>query len=145
MYNGCVLCCAQFLSFAQLFAHPWTVALQATLSMGFPRHEYWSGLQFPSPLHSDDFKYSPHHSDCTFPLYFLSSRENVIMCFTRKSGANSQEAKLTFLTKSIKLILHLLLFSFSIFYNLRDPPTPVLLPGKSHGRRSLEGCSPWGR
>ena len=24
-------------------------------------------------------------------------------------------------------------------------PTPVLLPGKSRGRRSLEGCSPWGR
>ena len=49
MYNGCVLCCAQFLSFAQLFAHPWTVAFQATLSMGFPRPEYWRGLQFPSP------------------------------------------------------------------------------------------------
>ena len=24
-------------------------------------------------------------------------------------------------------------------------PTPVLLPGKSHGRSSLVGCSPWGR
>ena len=24
-------------------------------------------------------------------------------------------------------------------------PTPALLPGKSHGRRSLVGCSPWGR
>ena len=24
-------------------------------------------------------------------------------------------------------------------------PTLVLLPGKSHGRRSLLGCSPWGR
>ena len=24
-------------------------------------------------------------------------------------------------------------------------PTPVLLPGKSHGWRSLVGCSPWGR
>ena len=24
-------------------------------------------------------------------------------------------------------------------------PTPVLLPGKSHGWRSLEGCGPWGR
>ena len=24
-------------------------------------------------------------------------------------------------------------------------PTPVLLPGKSHGRRGLVGCSPWGR
>ena len=24
-------------------------------------------------------------------------------------------------------------------------PAPVLLPGKSHGRRSLVGCSPWGQ
>ena len=24
-------------------------------------------------------------------------------------------------------------------------PTPALLPGKSHGPRSLAGCSPWGR
>ena len=24
-------------------------------------------------------------------------------------------------------------------------PTPVFLPEKSHGRRSLVGCSPWGR
>ena len=24
-------------------------------------------------------------------------------------------------------------------------PTPVLLPEKSHGQRSLVGCSPWGR
>ena len=24
-------------------------------------------------------------------------------------------------------------------------PTPVVLPGESHGWRSLEGCSPWGR
>ena len=28
---------------------------------------------------------------------------------------------------------------------LKWHPTPVLLPGKSHGRRSLVGCSPWGR
>ena len=32
------------------------------------------------------------------------------------------------------------------FYGRRRQwqPTPVLLPGKSHGRRSLVGCSPWG-
>ena len=24
-------------------------------------------------------------------------------------------------------------------------PTPVLLPGKSHGQRGLMGCNPWGR
>ena len=28
---------------------PWTVACQASLSMGFPRQEYWSGLPFPPP------------------------------------------------------------------------------------------------
>ena len=28
---------------------PWTIACQASLSMGFPRHEYWRGLPFPSP------------------------------------------------------------------------------------------------
>ena len=28
---------------------PWTVTHQVPLSMGFPRQEYWSGLQFSSP------------------------------------------------------------------------------------------------
>ena len=28
---------------------PWTTVRQASLSMGFPRQEYWSGLPFPSP------------------------------------------------------------------------------------------------
>ena len=37
------------LSRIQLFATPWTVAYQASPSMGFPRQEYWSGLPFPSP------------------------------------------------------------------------------------------------
>ena len=27
----------------------WTVAHQAPLSLGFPRHKYWSGLPFPTP------------------------------------------------------------------------------------------------
>ena len=37
------------LSRVQLFATPWTVTHQASLSMGFFRQEYWSGLPFPSP------------------------------------------------------------------------------------------------
>ena len=32
----------------QLFVTPWTVACQASLSMGFSRQEYWTGLPFPS-------------------------------------------------------------------------------------------------
>ena len=35
--------------------------------------------------------------------------------------------------------------SLQSFWRRQWQPTPVLLPGKSHGRRSLEGCSPWGR
>ena len=31
------------------FTIPWTVTLQAPLSMAFPRQEYWSGLPPPSP------------------------------------------------------------------------------------------------
>ena len=31
-----------------------------------------------------------------------------------------------------------------MLWRRRWHPTPVLLPGKSHGRRSLVGCSPWG-
>jgi len=30
------------------------------------------------------------------------------------------------------------------FWRRQWHPTPVLLPGKSHGWRSLVGCSPWG-
>ena len=37
------------LSHVRLFVTPWTVAYQAPSSMGFSRHEYWSGLPFPSP------------------------------------------------------------------------------------------------
>ena len=37
------------LSRVQLFATPWTVAYQVPPSMRFSRHEYWSGLPFPSP------------------------------------------------------------------------------------------------
>ena len=33
----------------------------------------------------------------------------------------------------------------SIYQRRQWHPTPVFLPGKSHGRRSLVGCSPWGR
>ena len=36
------------LSRVQLFATPWTVAHQTPLSMEFSRHEYWSGVPFPS-------------------------------------------------------------------------------------------------
>ena len=49
-----------------------TVALQAPLSMGFPRQEYWGGLQFPSP---GDLP-NPE----TEPFFYITGR-----CFTTVS------------------------------------------------------------
>ena len=40
---------AGFLSRVWFFATLWTVALQAPLSIGFSRREYWTGLPFSSP------------------------------------------------------------------------------------------------
>ena len=32
----------------------------------------------------------------------------------------------------------------TIIWRRKWQPTPVFLPGKVHGQRSLAGCSPWG-
>ena len=45
----CVCVCAVGAQSYLTLWTPWTVALQAPLSMGFPRQEYWSGLPFLSP------------------------------------------------------------------------------------------------
>ena len=43
------VCMLSHFSRVQLFASLWTVARQASLSMGFPRQECWSQLPFPPP------------------------------------------------------------------------------------------------
>ena len=43
--HTCCWCSVMFNSFAT----QWSVALQAPLSIGLPRQEYWNGLPFPSP------------------------------------------------------------------------------------------------
>ena len=37
------------LSCVQFFTTPWSTGLQAPLSVGFSRQEYWNGLPFPTP------------------------------------------------------------------------------------------------
>ena len=50
------------LSCVQLFATPWTVAHQASPSLEFSRHEYWSRLPFPSPGDLPDLGIEPRSS-----------------------------------------------------------------------------------
>ena len=47
------------LSHVRLFVTPWTIAHQASPSMGFSRQEYWSGLPFPSPGDLPDPRIEP--------------------------------------------------------------------------------------
>ena len=49
----------KLLSCIQFFATPWSAASQASLSMGFSRQEYWSGLPFPSPRDLPDSGIEP--------------------------------------------------------------------------------------
>ena len=49
-------------------ATPWTVAHQASLSMGFPRQEYWSGWPVPSSVDLPD-----PEIELTFPALQVSS------------------------------------------------------------------------
>ena len=50
---------AKLFSFAWLFVTWWTVTCQASLSMGFSRQEYWSGLPFPPPGYLPDSGIKP--------------------------------------------------------------------------------------
>ena len=49
---------------------------------------------------------------------------------------------------SLQMLFHLHSFNKHLLstncWRRQWPPTPVLLPGKSHGQRSLVSCSPWG-
>ena len=51
LYVSCMHACEVLSHFSRvlLFATPLTVALQASLSMGFSRQEYWNGLPCPPP------------------------------------------------------------------------------------------------
>ena len=83
------------LSRVRLFAIPWTVFYQASLSMGFSRQEYWTGLPFPSPralpdpgikprspaLQADTLPSEPppYNSFSTFQPWWTFKKANQIM------------------------------------------------------------------
>ena len=49
-------------------------------------------------------------------------------------------------SRDITLMTKAYIVKAMVFFRRRQwQPTPAFLPGKSHGQRSLVGCSPWGR
>ena len=55
--------CVCLLSHIRLSETPWILAYQASLSLGFPRQEYWSGLPFPSPGNLPDPGIKPKYPE----------------------------------------------------------------------------------
>ena len=69
------VCVASYFSCVWLFATPWTVACRASLSMGFSRQKYWSGLSCPP------FRDLP---DILLLLLLLSRFSRVRLCATHR-------------------------------------------------------------
>ena len=103
-------------SCVQLFATLWTLAHQAPLSMGFSRQEFWSRLPCPSP---GDL---PNSRDGTQVITCVS-------CISRQVGSDS----LSINVRDMGSIPG----SVKIPWRRKSQPTPVLVPRKSYGWRSL--------
>ena len=127
----------QSLSRVRLFMIPQIVAHQVPLSMGFSRQEYWSGLPFPPPGDLPDPRIEPR-CPALQADYLLSELPGkcFIMILTTLStmgfpgGTRGKEPAYQ-KTHSIQV--------GKIPWRRAWQPTPVFLPGKSHGQTSLVG------
>ena len=158
----------------------WPVAHQASLSTGFPRQEYWSGLPFLFPGNVPDPGIKPASPALQvdyLPLGPLGSPQ-----ITNRNIRNSQWGRFCPLLGHLMACENIfVVINYDVgFWHLAgrgqglprwcrgkesacqcrrrgfDPwlrkipwrrkwqPTPVFLPGKSRGQRSLAGDSPWG-
>ena len=62
------------------------------------------------------------------------------LCYTLRSYLGNSEINLKIFIYSYCLCLE---YCSPTVWRSQWQPTPVLLPGESHGQRSLVGCSPW--
>ena len=92
------------LSHVQFFATPWTVAHQASLSMGVSRQEYWSGLTFPSPGDLPDPGIKP--------------RSPILQADTLTS--EPPEKSLLLLLRALKCLSKPSIFNKTIFFRIRE-------------------------
>jgi len=124
----CVLCCC--FSHVQLFPIPWTVTCQAPLSMGI--------------LQARTLEWVPNTGIKPSSLALADGIFNTITTWEGPrildwvSMPCSRESSWPRDWTSVSCLLNCLLGSLPL-------AQPVILPGKSHGRRSLVGCSPGDR
>ena len=93
---------------------PWTIALQAPLSMGFLRQEYWSGLPFPLPGGLPDPKIKP-----TLLMSLALTGRFFTTSTTSEVHRTSWLLQILAIMKeaSIKIHLQIFVFMFSTYLN----------------------------
>ena len=64
---------------------------------------------------------------------------NPLSGFTHRIFMTNSERCVIFIS-----IIYIYIYIYIYIWRRQWHPTPVLLPGKSHGQRSLVGCSSWG-
>ena len=72
-----------------------------------------------------------------------SCKRRILIC---QNPWRPREEHISFHCIAASILLRILNYCFiTRVWRRQWQSTPVLLPGKSHGQRSLVGCSPWGR
>ena len=153
--QGCpLLTCflsAPYLPFETLFCDVWARTLQATL--GLP---CWVPARCCHPLEKGLATYSlflpgEFHRQRSLAGYSPWGRKESDMTerltheeLRRKNERLEEEGGISHFAFVIAL-LSFFLFLGGLTLESEKAMAPVLLPGKSHGQRSLVGCSPWGR
>ena len=122
-----------------LFATPETVAHQAPLSMEFFSQEYQRELPFPSPGYFPNPGMEPRSP--TLQADSLPSESHRVKILLFKSLTHTLLSRL----QGIPLRGIITSLVGKIPWRREWQPTPVFLPGESHGQRNLVDYSPKGR
>ena len=127
VYVCVCVCVCWALSRAQLFVTPWTVPTKLLCPWNSPDKNTGMGCHF------------------LLQGIFLTQGSNQLSCTEADSLPSEPPGKCPKLKTSKSKISEAKLRKSRLSVQRRQwHPTPVFLPGESHGRRSLVGCSPWG-
>ena len=148
-FTPCFCCCCLFTQSCLTLIIPVSVAWQTPLSIGFSRQEYWSGLPFLSPedlIEPGTEPASPALQEDSLPLRDQGSSPASV-------AVPKSQLMLPILASQVaqwyRICLQSRRYRFSpwvgmIPWRRKRHLTPVFLPGKSYGQRSLPGYSPQG-
>ena len=93
-YIFILLCCCLVTKSYLTLLWPHGLTCQASLSMGFPKQEYWSELSFPSPGIFPNQRSNPHLLNWQRDFYHWATREVLSYFWFSTNRENSQKSSL---------------------------------------------------